>query len=356
MLNYSINALHLNITLLILYNFLILYNNSLKNRRLLFTVLSTVNWILLSGLRHINIGADTINYMNHYYNGVNTKWSDIFLSFKEIEIFGSKGRDAGYFLFQKITQLFAIDYRFYLFIVAIIFTVLLGLWLYKNSSDLFISFLLYSILFYSFFSFTGTRQTLAMTLVVLIGYQFIKQKKLVPFLVISIIAITIHKSAIVFFPFYFIADFRITKNSFITAFIMFVILFYYRIPVSLFFQNVSGYNYGVYDNAGTTTFTLLLLSVFAVAFWRMDIIINHKPIAIHYYNALILSVLFTPLTWVNPSAMRVVQYFSVFLMLLIPEIVNSFKYKEKYFIYYSIVVLMIIIFIQTNPTYLFFWQ
>ena len=60
-------------------------------------------------------------------------------------------------------------------------------------------------LFYAFYSVTGHRQTLATALIVFVGYKYIKEKKLLKFLVIAFIVFMLHKSSLVFIPYYFIA-------------------------------------------------------------------------------------------------------------------------------------------------------
>ena len=74
------------------------------------------------------------------------------------------GKDPGYLAFQKIVQIFTSEYQVFLFVIAIIFFSALGNFIYKNTTrlnDAIIAFFIYSVLFYSFFSITGHRQTIA---------------------------------------------------------------------------------------------------------------------------------------------------------------------------------------------------
>ena len=75
-----------------------------------------------------------------------------------------------------------------------------------------------------------------------------------------------------------------------------------------------------------------------------------------YYNALFFGLLFLPLVFVNPTAMRVVQYYSLFLMLSVPEVARSFEKKTGILIYMG---MLIILFSASNVygyKYVFFWQ
>lgn len=321
-----------------------------------FCVIVSTQLILLSGLRHYSIGADTYQYKLYYEEMGNRSWSNLWADFINILYKGAEGKDPGYAIFEKIIYTFTNNYQVYLIIIALIFTVPLGIWIYKNSREPFISFLIYLCLFFFFFGITGHRQTIATALVSLIGYKYIKERKLIPFIVLIFISSTIHKSALIFFPFYFLANKRITKRYLVTVFSIFPVLMVFRIPIALFFQSISGYEYGIYQGAGTANFTILLILTAFVTIWKYKIIRKNNPQSIHYVNALLISVLATPLTWVNPSAMRVVQYYSIFLMLLVPEIIDAFKPKEKSLVYFIIIAILLMLFIKNNPQYMFFWQ
>jgi transmembrane protein EpsG len=85
-------------------------------------------------------------------------------------------------------------------------------------------------------------------------------------------------------------------------------------------------------------------------------ILDNNPEAIESMNAMYIALFLLPLTFVNPSAMRAVQYYSVFLMLLIPEIISVFKKEERIFGYFAVGCLLIALFIRLQPRYMFFWQ
>lgn len=349
-----VNPYYINVGLVIIYAIILLNRKDFINGNKIFVFLSTLNWVILSGLRHITIGADTLAYYYSYNRIIRTSWITLFGNFFDIMVHGSEGKDPGYDLFVKATQLFTDNYQFFLVIVALVFTVPLGAWIYINSKNSFVSFLIYSTLFYSFFSITGIRQTIATAIVVLVGYKYIKERKFFPFLILVLISFTIHKSAIVFFPFYFLANKKITKKYVLTILAIFPLLMYFRVPFALFFQSLSGYDYGIYEGAGTINFTILLILIVIVGIWKSNEVIKTNPQATHYYNAIFIAVLSTPLTWVNPDAMRVVQYYSIYLMLLVPEIINSFRKDEKPLAYLVVIGLLLLLLMRNNPQYMFF--
>ncbi len=320
--------------------------------------------ILQSGLRNVAVGEDTYIYFIYFNEINNTSWGDIFQNFYTVYQLG-EGKDPGYPLFEKIITTIFNDYQFFLFVIAILFFIALGNFLLKNTrklNDAVIAFIIYSVLFYGFFSITGHRQTIA-TAASLFAFGWIKKKKLVPFLFLIIIAATIHKSVLLFIPFYFIANLKRAKYFNWIILLLFPILMIYKEEVSIFFKTIAGYdNYGVYEAAGTYTFTTMFLIITIVALIRSKIILKDNPQARYAFNAFSIALLFIPLTWLNPSAMRVVQYFSIFMLILIPEIVNSYHtYAGNLSRYIStiLIVILISLFIKSSwdaMPYGFFWE
>lgn len=346
----------INIIMLILWDKLLL-NNGLKKK--IFCIIATTQWILLSGLRHISIGTDTKAYFDSFELTKSLSWETIINQFNEIMFNDGIGKDPGYAIFEKITQYVTDDYQVYLIIIALIFMIPLGILIYKYSKDALVSFLIYSCLFYAFFAITGHRQTVATGIGLFIAYEFIKRKKFIYFLLVVLIASTIHKSIICIIPFYFIANKKITYRYSIIMLTTFVIVFIFKNRILSFLTEIVGYEeYATqYQGAGTFTFTVIFILVILVALWRAPIILKeYNEDIIICYNAAFMALIFIPFTYIDPSTMRIVQYFSIFIMLLIPEIINSFVGKERRLVRYTAVALMLLLVIRSNPYYIFFWQ
>lgn len=327
-----------------------------------YIIIISIFLILQSGLRHWSVGSDTMNY-NYMFEVVKEmSWGQIFESFK-LYYQLSEGRDPGYELFQKLVQLFTNDYQVYLILVAVIFFASFGSFIYKNTSrisDAMMAFLIYSVLFYAFFSITGIRQTIA-TSVALVSFELIKKRKLLFFLIIIFLASTIHKSVLIFMPFYFAPMIKNVKFFYWVLVFTFPIIFAFRGSLASIFTSIGGYDaYKYYEGAGTPVFTALMLIITIFSFLRYKKVLQYNQTAKLFYSALIIAVFFTPLTWVNPSAMRVVQYFSIFMVLLVPKAIHTFhsvfRGGDK-IMYNMILISLIVIYItRTNFEYKFFWQ
>lgn len=333
---------------------MLLIRHEIPSRRAWFVSFATIQWIVLSGFRDVTVGADTAQYKALFLQSQTLPLGAFTDRFFEIVF--TESEDPGFYLFQRLIQYVITDYQVYLVLIAMIFMIPLGYFIYKYSSEPLISFLLFSVLFYEFFAVTGLRQTVATALVVLVGYHFVRVRKLGWFLLLVCIAMTIHKSSLIFVPFYFLANKQLTKAYLMTMFGVIVGLFVFRNPFFDLLVQVSGYDtYSAMDGAGAVNFSLMLLSVLFVALWRKDQILANNPSAIHFFNALLLAACLLPLTFLNPSMMRLVQYFSLFLLLMIPEIVGTFERRERLVVYYSAVMLLGLLFIREAPVYSFFW-
>jgi transmembrane protein EpsG len=333
---------------------MLLIRHEIPSRRAWFVSFATIQWIVLSGFRDVTVGADTAQYKALFLQSQTLPLGAFTDRFFEIVF--TESEDPGFYLFQRLIQYVITDYQVYLVLIAMIFMIPLGYFIYKYSSEPLISFLLFSVLFYEFFAVTGLRQTVATALVVLVGYHFVRARKLGWFLLLVCIAMTIHKSSLIFVPFYFLANKQLTKAYLMTMFGVVLGLFVFRNPFFELLVQVSGYEtYSAMEGAGAVNFSLMLLSVLFVALWRKDQILANNPSAIHFFNALLLAACLLPLTFLNPSMMRLVQYFSLFLLLMIPEIVGTFERRERLVVYYSAVMLLGLLFIREAPVYSFFW-
>ncbi len=348
----------INICLLIFFGITLLAYKPTKLNKKVFCILASIQWIILSGLRHESIGADTIAYKIRFVDVANISWSQLGKNFIGVLFLGVKNTEPSFAFIEKIINMIIPNYQIYLIIIALFFTIFLGLWIYKYSSEPFISFLIYFCLFSSFYALTGIRQTIVTAMVLFIGYKFIREKKFWPFLVLTIVAFTIHKSAVAFFPFYFIANMKITKKYISLVAIVIPILFVFKHQLIYFLGTIMGYNQFIsqYEGAGTWTFTAMFTIIAFVTIWRHKEIIKNNPYATHYMNATFLAFAFLPLTFINPSAMRIVYYYALFLLLLIPDILDTFNKRDKTIILCVGSTLLIVLFAKNNPQYLFFWQ
>ncbi|MDO9154341.1 MAG: EpsG family protein [Paludibacter sp.] len=341
------------------------FENNAEVLRKTYIIFISVILILQSSLRNIAVGPDTFQYSEMFYEDILLNWRDIFQNFVDVYIYYI-GRDPGYPLIVKLFSVISTDYRFFLFLIAVFFFLSFAHFIYVNTRSIWeavFAFILYQALFYSFFSITGIRQTIA-TAITFWCFELIKKNKFIPFLILILIASSIHKSVLVFIPFYFLANIDRSRQIYILSFILFPIIvvtkqvFAYTLAVASAVENYMHY-VELPEKAGTPTFTILLLLVVFLGWFFMKQTLEKYPDSFRIFNAIAIAFVLTPLTWVEPNFMRVVQYFSIFMLIFIPKILNSINFKPQSFrliIYMFMYLLLIVLIIKTGAEYKFLWQ
>lgn len=321
-------------------------------------VVATINCILMSGLRHISIGADTLNYVYIFKNVLATSWEDIYNTIYQKYVFGFGDRDPAYLLLQKIFQIFSQDYRVYFFFVALLYFIPLGIALYRHSTDVVMSYVLFISLYFGFFGTTGIRQTIVSGIIFYFGVELILKRKLFLFLLLIILLSTIHGSAICFIPFYWLSRIKIDKFTLISYWVAIILSFVFKDKLLVILQHFAGYkDYTQYEGAGAPTFTLLMLLISLFISFYHEMIICDDEFANLSVNAVFIGMFFSSLLMINPSFMRVVQYYSVFLMYVLPQCQLAFKEGKSRRLYSIIVIIaLVLLLIQTHPQYKFCWQ
>ncbi len=354
-----------NIALTLILGVALIYVNPTPQKKRWFCGVTSFVWILLSGLRHWSIGADTAGYAETFERVGQTAWRDVFQALYRVYFQGYSSeasienflyKDPGYLLFQKIVHIFTHDYQVLLVIIATIFFVAMGRFIYRNSEDPCFSYILFCTLFYGFYAVTGHRQTLATALVVFIGYEFIKERKLGRFLITALCAYILHKSSLVFVPFYFLSYKKIDGKYMVAIGGFTGAVLAIGSSAILWMAQLFGFDKDKVYDAPTYTFTTLMVLVAIVvvlsysSFKRMTL---YKSIEV---SATMLAAMFALFTLIDQSMMRIQQYYSLIMMLSLPSVFMTFKPKNRLLVTMLCTLVLLFLFIKTGAHYKFFWQ
>lgn len=157
------------------------------------------------GFRYMYLTGDLRNYASDYYNIVNYGW----LSDEVI----NEGRNTGfYFLMKLFSQWTDGNFQIFLLFIAIVTEVVLAVLIYKYSPIPWCSYLVWNCITFYIFGFSAIKQALAMALVMW-AFIFVLEEKPKRFLLLTLLAGTIHMPALVFVPAYWLAKIRITYNT-----------------------------------------------------------------------------------------------------------------------------------------------
>lgn len=331
-----------------------------------YIAIMTFLLILQSALRNVAVGADTYAYFRTYERISKESWDYIFGLFRKTYLEG-EGKDPGYTVLCKSLQLITTNFRIFLFAVAIFFFSGLSKMLRimkLNLSSVLIAMMVYQALYYDFFSITGIRQTIA-TGFFFYAYPYIIKRRFIPYLIMIVLAATIHKSVLILLPFYFISVFPKPRLLLVVSLIALPFLFglarSFAVYITAFsmFESYAMFAESTYETSGAVSFTAFLVLTVLLILLTSGKAKKMSKIEIISINAMSLAVVSAPLTWVDPSLMRVCQYFSIFTLFILGPAIQHFccQYRVNYQnIFILVLVVFIGVIIKRGQTYAFFWQ
>lgn len=340
------------------------YSNKSSIGRKKLLVFAGFLLILQSGLRNFAVGADTYGYYESFLDTTSRRWDELIYIFQNA--YGDEYRkDPGFLIFEKAFSCIFPDFRCFLILVISMFIHALFRLIYRFEvpmKGILISVALYLSLFYSFFSITGIRQTIATAIALYCVPYAIDRKKIKFFLIIGIAA-TIHKSVLLFIPFYFFPLIKNNKLTILLAFVTFAPMWTFgqtigkTIISGTIFDTYETYLEGNVETSGALGFAvLILLSGFlCLKFIKVTNELDKWRPLLH---SVAFSLFYTPMTSIGPSQMRIIQYYSIFLVILMPVLLKSLKITWKLsiniemyaFLFFSIYA------ISRGSSYGFFWE
>lgn len=292
-----------------------------KNKSIVLFFL--IMFILLS-LRNIKCGIDLTNY--NYFFKVNSKMTFDML----IEFYGING-EILYHLFNKIISLVTNDFQIFLTIVAAICMIPIAI-LYKKESQnpiLTIGLFLTVAPFSMFFS--GLRQSIAMAIVI-IAFKFIKEKKIVLYIIMILIASGFHQSAIIMLLLYPLYHAKITKKWLIVIIPLMIMIFIlknqiFSAIVLLSSRYAERYNVITSTGAYSILILLILFDIYCFAFTDKD---KETKEFTGLRNFLLCVTCIQFFASINAVIMRINYYILLFIPILIPMVYNnsSIKYRK----------------------------
>ena len=144
--------------------------------------------LLLSGFRDVSVGTDTVNYLRSFNNP--NSWERV--------------NDFIWVYINRFILDSGLSFNYTLLVSSFIFLLMITLTARKLKVNVGLTLFYLTSLFYYFQSFNITRQFISISFV-LYAFTFIKDKKLVLFLLFIFIASGFHFSAVFIIPFYFIS-------------------------------------------------------------------------------------------------------------------------------------------------------
>lgn len=268
---------------------------------------------LLVMLRHESVGNDTRNYVHYFQKFSWIQWR--YLRKENIEI--------GFSVFNKVISLITGQPQIYLTVAAVSVSTLVYPTYKRLCMDASLTIVLFCIMSTFVLMFSGIRQMLAIG-IGFIAYEFTRRKKLIPFVLMVVLAMTVHTSAFMLAFMYPVYHAKITKKWLYVVVPVLVMVFVFNGPIFSALTAILGrftkYEGGI---SSTGAYTMLILfAIFTVFAFLIPDEIQLDEETIGLRNFLLLSLVIQMFAPLHNLAMRMNYYYIIFIPLLLPKIIE----------------------------------
>ena len=343
-----------------------------KNKKYFLIFSFVLNFVLI-GLRHKSVGADTAVYMDGFIEISELPFAQIF----QIEY----NFEPGYIVYNKIISLFATNSYSIIIFSTFISLVSIYYFIYKYSKNVWLSVFIFSTIGGIFQITTFLRQYLALS-ILLFCIPFIMKRKFIPFLILLLIAVTFHKTSVLFLLVYIMSNVNI-GGLFIVLYTVVLGISYisidYILPIILnrfypgylvmeqWLQETGGYKFLLFHGV------LLILLLFMRDYGRTDELCriafeeraSERDMLYSVYivsEMILFAVFFVSLKLGLIS--RLMITLEPFVMLVVPEVIDRVKKRQLrvgvvMVIYFVFMIFWYILLKNTyihNIDYRFLWQ
>lgn len=310
--------------------------SSARQRATLVTAGAVLGIILVQSLRHTSIGVDVKQYALAYET---IAARSAFAPYQHYEI--------GFRLLCKLCSWIGLPFQGFLAITAACVTIPAGLIIHRLSPMPALSFFIY--IAFGFFSFamSGLRQAMAIA-VVICAYSSIRQRRPFPFLLLVMLAASLHRSALVFLIAYPLYRLRIPRT---------VLPFLGLLMLCLWF--LRGYAYqlasSIFPEIGLATaetgaFRMFLALCALYILTKLFGSDGQNADENAFSNCLLVACGIQLFAGQSSTIMRAGYYFSFFIALLIPMVLQlQALASTRYFAALCLVIILLLFFyVQTT--------
>lgn len=297
------------------------------------SIFAALGFVLVLALRSPFCGLDVTGtsdmIMPSSYGGVflnmrNYSYGDIF---SNTEYVGGH-LEIGWLLLAKTISLFTNNLQLYLAVIAIIQFIPIAYVIGKYSSNIVLSYFVFACLGSYVHYFSGIRQMLAVSIIML-AFDLIYQGRIRMFIFTVIAASFIHTSALLFIIIWPLSKIRLyypTTLACIALMVAFMPFYHFFIAdiIELFFASKYD-SYFESEGVATTMFIVYTLFLLLSFLYKGD---NRKIRLLRMI--LLIGIGGQSLGVLGDNAItRIGYYYNVFLMLMLPDILLSFKHKKE---------------------------
>lgn len=313
-----------------LYSILGIFSRTKTNS---FAIIYILPLFLLVALRDKCVGPDTLAYYYNYYNLGNISTLIYLLDNNRMEL--------GYTLLAYFFSRVGLSYYFFQIILTFLIYIPIVAFIKKYSINIGFSIFLFWITFYAFGTMNVTRMWMAVSILTL-STKYIISRSFFKFFAIVLLAMLFHKSAIVFVLLYYVYGKKINVKTISLLLVACVIItFFFNSFITTLTSSLGVYENYLTDNRLNTSENLAVKLAFMVNIvvfvfccfvkaWAMKNGKNEISILSFYALVIVVGLGIIGLSF-NMTG-RVSYYFSIYLILLIPNAFNNIDNKKIRFI------------------------
>ena len=193
-------------------------NQEYKKKAIIFI---TSLLIVLQAIRSSYVGIDLPGYLHAY---------EVCLNYNFIKGDTYQNYELGYSLLMQLLKSIGLSEQLFISFISCAIIIPVAVTISRYSQYPITSLMMYYTMGLYVFSFSGLRQSIAIGIVFL-SYRFILDRKLIPFTLLILLAMSFHLTAIIFFPAYFLFHVQIGRREFVFVLLLTALLFIYRTPL-----------------------------------------------------------------------------------------------------------------------------
>lgn len=332
--------------------------------RPLFLIMLIIALLLFSGFRNKSVGTDTSGYCARFNN-----YSE-YTTYEEAKFYAEQESDPGFYVFTWAFSKVINNQQVWVAFISLAYMVGIAFVCYWESPDFSFSMLYMYCMGMFFFSMTGLRQAFA-TGIVLLSYVFVVKRKLIPFLLLILLAMQMHKSALVFIIIYPFANVKTGWARLLVVIAFFIVVLAFRstigawiieyLPEEIVDERITGYMQSTTQYTASGFIIQLLMFVFCMRYHSS--IVRDLPHREVLYNMAFFSLVFQAAAMSIAEFFRLSMYFSWTFMVLIPICMQYEQDQRNYeFVRIFVISAFVIYFFFSTlgscgiTPYRFFWQ
>lgn len=292
-----------------------------KRNLILFLTFAGIILVAIATMRY-SIGYDYFNYKRIYEELGGMTFQEILSSRVYIKFIG-------YAFLNKLVAMTGSGYHVLLFLLNVAMTSAVLWMVYRHSTMPWVSLFIYITLQFFAHSMNLLRQSIAAT-ICLMAYTFIRDKKLLPFLLVVAVACTFHLSALFMLPVYFVLNWRASAGHYLAVGIPAVFIYLYSTPIARLLTHYIFKSYAGYIDSRYWAPLKWSYAVFPAVYFIVVLFFAKKLLEANPKNkVLINSAFYSFLLYFFSTHHMILERFSIYVFLyslfLIPAVLDTFR-------------------------------